>query len=65
MKIDAYTRFLLTVIALCLVYLCVRDIRRVPKVQAVSPVRVVLVDNDNFSILSGGGIKPLRVDVVK
>ena len=34
MRIDNYTKFLLTVICFCLVCLCVRDLLAVPKVHA-------------------------------
>lgn len=33
-KTDAYTKFILTVIAICLVWICVRDIPVVPKAYA-------------------------------
>ena len=55
MKIDAYTRFLLTVIALCLVYLSLKDLVRVPKVSADAPVRVLLVDESNQGMIWNGG----------
>ena len=55
MKIDVYTKLLLTVITLCLLYLCVRDILAVPKVSADSPVRVVLVDDTGEPIKWNGG----------
>jgi hypothetical protein len=67
MKIDTYTRFLLTVIAICLVYLCVNDFLRVPKVQADSPMHVMLVDGNDDAIAGGIGRQgnPLLVEVEK
>jgi len=50
MKIDRYTKALLSVIALCLIYLCSRDLTRPPKAQADSPVRVMLVDESDHPI---------------
>lgn len=44
MKIDTYTRFLLTVITLCLFYLCAKDVIPTRKVHADTPMAVVLVD---------------------
>jgi hypothetical protein len=63
--IDKYTKFLLTVICFCLVYLCVRDFLAVPKVNADAPMRVVLVDGNDRPIPGGGGTMglPLRVEV--
>jgi hypothetical protein len=55
MKIDAYTKFLLTVITLCLLYLSLRDLLAVPKVHADEPVRVMLVDDGNTAIKWNGG----------
>ena len=43
MRIDNYTRFLLTTITLCLLYVCAKDFARIPKVHADSPMQVVLV----------------------
>jgi hypothetical protein len=63
MKIDAYTKFLLTVITLCLLYLCANNLFRVPKVQADAPVRVLLVDADNIPVVGVNGITRIRVDV--
>ena len=44
MRIDNYTRFLLTIIALCLLYLCAKDAIQLPRVHADGPVEVILVD---------------------
>jgi hypothetical protein len=55
MKIDTYTKFLLTVIALCLVYLSLKDLIRVPKASADAPARVLLVDANNQGIIWNGG----------
>jgi hypothetical protein len=63
MKIDAYTKFLLTVITLCLIYLSVRDIIQIPKVHADAPVRVLLVDDNDRPVVGVNGITRIRVDV--
>ena len=36
-KIDAYTKFILTVIALCLVWICLREVKIFPSLYAASP----------------------------
>jgi hypothetical protein len=63
MRIDNYTKFLLTVICFCLVYLCLKDLLVVPKVHADEPARVVLVDGNNHPV-TGGGL-PLVVTVIQ
>jgi len=65
MRIDKYTKLLLTVICFCLVYLCVKDFLAVPKVHADATVRVVLVDGNDRPITGGGGTMglPLQVQV--
>lgn len=55
MKIDAYVKFLLTVITLCLVYLCLRDVPLLRKVHAQEPTEVVLVDKHGRAIQWNGG----------
>jgi hypothetical protein len=52
MRIDNYIKFLLTVITICLVYLCLRDIAWIPKVHADGPVEVVLVDRSGKTLSS-------------
>lgn len=52
MRIDNYTRFLLTVITLCLLYICMKDSVRIPKVHADSPLEVVLVDHGGQDLSS-------------
>lgn len=37
MLIDSYTKFILTVIAICLVWICLKDVRLFPMVYASSP----------------------------
>jgi len=44
MEIDRYTKTVLTVICLCLVYLCLKSAFTIPKVHADAPLREVLVD---------------------
>jgi hypothetical protein len=66
MKIDNYTKFLLTVITMCLLYLCLRDLIAIPKVHADEPIHVVLVDSSDLPVAAGGLMapgKPLRIVV--
>jgi hypothetical protein len=67
MKIDGYTKFLLTIITLCLLYLCLNDLIRIPRVNADSPISVVLVDGDGTPIAGhktyAGPASPLRVEL--
>jgi hypothetical protein len=51
MRIDNYTRFLLTVITICLLYLCLRGIS-LPKAHADGPLEVVLVDRSGKTLTS-------------
>ena len=52
MRIDNYTRFLLTIITLCLLYVCLKDIAGIPKVNAEGPMEVVLVDHSGTDLAS-------------
>jgi hypothetical protein len=65
MKIDDYVKFLLAIITLCLLYLSLKSMVQVPKVQAQEPVRVILVDGSNRPIARGFGLAgtPLRVEI--
>ena len=73
MKIDLYTKAVLTVIAACLVWICVSGITPVAQAQAAQavappPTRVMLVDEENRPIHAQGlrvhfGGVPLPVDV--
>jgi hypothetical protein len=40
MKIDAYTKTVLTIIAICLVWICVKDVTRSAQANAPQPVIV-------------------------
>lgn len=40
-KIDVYTKFILTIIAVCLVWICMRDIDLIPKAYASSADDIV------------------------
>jgi hypothetical protein len=66
MRIDLYTKFLLTIISLCLVYLCLKDLK-IPKVHAEEPLHVILVDSADRPIAPGFGPRyagaVLRVEV--
>ena len=50
MKIDSYTKFLLTVVTICLVYLSMKSFLAAPTVKADAPIRVILVDGMNRPI---------------
>lgn len=63
MRIDNYTRLLLTVITLCLVYLCAKDFLVAPKVQAEETVRVLLVDSNDRPVAGLGLAFPIKVEV--
>lgn len=63
MRIDSYTKFLLTIIALCLLYLSARNLIRVPQVRADSPVPVVLVDSLGNPIIGGSAGQYILVRV--
>lgn len=57
MKIDTYTRFLLTIITLCLVYLSLRDLIQTPRVHADEPLRVLLVDGKDIPVADQYGFR--------
>ena len=67
--VDRYTKAVLTVIAVCLLWLVVRDVTLVKPAQAASPTEVVvtgwragtvIVEIDSISPLAGG-VLPVRV----
>lgn len=61
MLIDRYTKAVLTVIALCLVWLCTRDLTIIPAVSAQSDVvKVQIVSIDESPTLRWEAI-PVRV----
>ena len=62
MKSDVYTRVILTVIALCLVWICIGGVAPPVRAQAsaVSPTPVVLVDSRGVPLITPEG---LRVNV--
>ena len=60
MKLDLYTKTVLTVIAACLVWLCVNDVTPTAVAQTVqspAPMRVVLVDEKNVPLQTAQGIR--------
>ena len=59
MKIDLYTKAVLTVIAMCLVWLCVSAATPVVGAQAaqVAPTPVVLVDANGIPIYGADGLR--------
>jgi hypothetical protein len=58
MTTDRYTKFILTVIALCLVWLCATSSPRVVKAQKDSVQHIVIDDVD--AIITGDGL-PVHV----
>ena len=62
MKIDLYTKVILTVIAVCLVWMCVNGITPAVSAQAqqAAPTRVIVVDEKGVPISTAQG---LRVNV--
>jgi hypothetical protein len=63
MRTDKYTKFILTVICFCLVYLSLMNLLTVPKVRADAPIRVILVDGNDRPIAGGGGTMGLPLQV--
>jgi len=59
MKTDTYTKAVLTVIALCLVWLCVNDATPAAQAQAdlAQPARVILVDEKGVPIYTAQGVR--------
>ena len=62
MKTDAYTKVVLTIIAACLVWICLNNVTPVTQAQAKpsEPMPVVLVDAKGIPIY---GIEGLRVNL--
>lgn len=54
MKIDTYTKFILTIIALCLVWICIKDTNLATPIQAqaVQPPTHVIIDG--YTIVENG-----------
>ena len=53
MKIDHYTRGILTLIAICLVWICVRDIRFIRMAEAFNdtkPAEVIIKNNEPIAV---------------
>ena len=61
MKTDIYTKVVLTVIALCLVWMCVNTAIPVARAQAAQPTPVILVTEKGVPIYERQG---LRVNLV-
>jgi len=63
MKVDSYTKTVLTVICLCLVYLCLKSAFTIPKVHADAPLRVVLVDGSDRPLTDFGSTVTVPVHI--
>jgi hypothetical protein len=61
-KTDAYTKFVLTIIAICLVWICVKDIAVVPKAYAAQTGNIVDVRIRGIDRMTGEGWDSLPVD---
>lgn len=61
-KIDAYTKFILTVIAVCLIWICVRDIHLIPKAYAAPAQDIMDVRIRAIERLPGKGWESFFVD---
>jgi hypothetical protein len=59
--VDRYTRFILTVIAACLVWICVRDVALVRPGQA-QPIEVVGSRRTDVNIAEIGGIRVTSIE---
>ena len=71
-KADVYTKFILTIIAVCLVWICLRDIDVVPKVYAASAddiidVRIRAIERtsgEEWDYFSVDSVDEVSVEVV-
>ena len=63
-KADVYTKFILTVIAVCLVWICVRDMNVIPKAYAASADDVIDVRIRAIEKSSWEEWDPLRIEVL-
>lgn len=66
MKVDPYTKIILTIIAVCLIVIITRDIRIIPEVQAVSDrgdnvVKIQIVSIDESPNLNWEAI-PVKIE---
>lgn len=58
MRADTYTKFILTIIALCLMWICVRDVISIPPTQAASssaPAQEVVITGVKIPLRDGSG----------
>ncbi len=58
MKSDLYTKAVLTIIALCLTWICVRDVVSTPTAQAAAPAQEVVITGVKIQLkdLSGNPV---------
>ncbi|HUU39040.1 MAG TPA: hypothetical protein VMW46_12665 [Candidatus Desulfaltia sp.] len=71
MRVDNYTKFILTVIALCLVFICLQEVRLFPMLYGSTPdivdVRIKAIERlpgQNWDSILIGIIDKLPVEVV-
>ena len=57
MNADTYMKAVLTVIAVCLVWICVRDVTLVKPAQAAGPMDVNIVNSDSHALQFAGPIR--------
>jgi hypothetical protein len=63
MKIDAYTKFVLTIIAVCLVWICLKDFAVFPALYAAEEQDVVNVKIVGFQRTSWESWDPVMLDI--
>jgi len=61
MQIDFYTKFILTVIALCLIWICLRDVKISPRLYASNP-ELVDVRIKEIRREPGSGWDPVSIE---
>lgn len=62
-KTDAYTKFVLTIVAVCLVWICLKDISVFPALYAAEEKDVVDVRIVGFQRTSWGSWDPVSLDI--
>ena len=63
-KIDGYTKFILTIIAVCLVWICLKDVKILPELYAASS-NIVDVRIKAIERLPGQNWDPLMIDIIE
>jgi hypothetical protein len=63
MQVDNYTKFILTVIALCLVWICLKDVRLFPMLYGSTP-DIIDVRIKGIERMSGQNWDPVMIGIV-